>query len=74
VNLYCRHQTFALEVERAILADCKAGERAARTVPYRRAYAAVELALSHYHGGRGSSVRSAQKPVWTRDLTGDEPG
>ena len=74
VNLYSSQPVFAREVERAILADSKAGERAIRTVRYRRAYAAVELALSHYHGGRGSSLRSAEKPSLGRSLSREEPG
>jgi cardiolipin synthase A/B len=52
VNLYSRHESFALAVEQAIFADANDGERVYGPVPYRRAYAAVELALSHYHGGR----------------------
>jgi len=52
VNLYSRQESFALEVEQAIFADANDGERVTGPVPYRRAYAAVELALSHYHGGR----------------------
>jgi phosphatidylserine/phosphatidylglycerophosphate/cardiolipin synthase-like enzyme len=74
VNLYSRQPAFAREVERAILADSKAGKRAMRAVPYRRAYAAVELALSHYHGGRGSALRTAEKPSLSRSLSGEEPG
>ncbi len=52
VNLYSRHESFARSVEQAIWADADQGERVYGPVPYRRAYAAVELALSHYHGGR----------------------
>jgi cardiolipin synthase len=73
VNLYCRHPGFAREVERAILEDAKAGERALRPVRYRRAYAVVERALSHYHGGRASSFRPAVTPIWS-GLDGQGPG
>lgn len=66
VNLYCRHAAFARDVERAILTDAAAGERARRAVRYRRAYAAVELALSHYHGGRPSTPRVATTTGATR--------
>ena len=81
VNLYSRHRSFAREVERAIVADCDAGERAGRAVRYRRAYAAVELALSHYHGGRsGPLVAPAKTAANARPangnsgVSGDEPG
>jgi cardiolipin synthase len=58
VNLYCTHASFAADVERAILSDASEGERARQPLRYRRAYAAVELALSHYHGARSPRVRA----------------
>lgn len=62
-NLYCRSQAFAADVERAILADANDGERARRPLSYRRAYAAVELALSRFHGGRKRERQRAASPA-----------
>jgi phosphatidylserine/phosphatidylglycerophosphate/cardiolipin synthase-like enzyme len=62
VNLYCQTPSFAAEVERAIYSDAADGERARRPLRYRRAYAAVELALSQLHGGRPGRRRPAAVP------------
>jgi phosphatidylserine/phosphatidylglycerophosphate/cardiolipin synthase-like enzyme len=66
VNLYCRNRGFAADVERAILMDADDGERARRPLRYRRAYAAVELALSHYHGGKARERNGNAHPTAQR--------